>query len=154
MADSIRERIFQSVKTALELIKGAPDYNITIDPNSINIVHGTREEYDTPNIYIYPSIESVDIEKAEKGKIFKTISIELEMWLKAKSKDELNVLVNRGLADMEKALMVDPHRGDLAIDTRLVSSDVFIESIGTDKAGVILSIEVDYQQSYGDPTVC
>lgn len=153
MANSVREMIFQDIKSALQGISGPPSYNFRIDDKSVNVIHGTHgETYQEPYIYIYPASESVRMDSGEKGKTYKALSIQIEAWLKSEPKSEMNGAINKMLHDIEKALMIDPHRGGYAIDTRMVSNDVFIESIGSPRCGLVVSIEVDYQHWYNDPT--
>lgn len=163
MADpntSIRELIFQNLKTAIQGINGNPNYFNKIAEENVNIIHGLRAEraFKEPYIYIYPDTETIDMDKSEKGKFYKVLSIGLEIWIKVadEKKETMNTEINKIIADVEKAIMLDASRGTTngvsnAVDTRLVSSEAFLEALDSPRCGVLMLIDVDYQQSAFDP---
>lgn len=53
-------------------------------------------------------------------------------------------------SDIEKALMVDPHRGGLAVDTFIEAPTLLENDIGL-LGGVVVNITVRYRTRYEDP---
>ena len=150
MSTSIREQIFQNIKTTIEGITTSGGYNYTV--SDVLIIHGKRDDsaYSEPLIYIYPSSEVVNMEMAEKGYDFYELTIGVEAWIRG-DKSDMNTNVNKILADMVKALGMDPTRGGLAIDTKFVSNEFFLVDLSSDKAGIFLEVKIDYQIKYGRP---
>ena len=134
-----------------------PNYFYKVQNENVNIVHSSRADtaFTAPYIYIYPgpeTVSAVDEEKGEKGKWYKTVLVDLEAWIdSSENLSDMNTKVNNMLSDLEKALLVDTSRNNLAIDTRLVSNEVFIESLTSPKCAVVVTIEIDYQTLFNDP---
>lgn len=155
MPTPIRELIFQDLKVALQAISGGAEYNNTIPTGNVNIIHGNKEEdaYEEPYIYIYPNPETVSLDRGERGKWFKVLGIGIEVWLRENEKANLGATINEMLYDVEKAVMVDPTRGGNAIETHLVSNTVFINDMASPLCGLIVEIEVYYQNDIFDPAI-
>jgi hypothetical protein len=147
MTDSIRESIIGNIKTTLQTITKANLYNF-------DVAKVTRERLVGLNIDQFPSIVIIP---GREGKTEEPIErytarlvITLECWLQ--EHDESIVTdVNKFLADVEKALLVDYTRGGKAINTKLVSNQAFYNDINKPYGGVMIDIEIHYRHVYNDP---
>jgi len=152
---SIRELIFQNVKTIIQGIDGNPDYFYSIKAECVNIIHGgvAGAHLREPYVYIYPNSEISVLGKEEKGKTYKTLGIGIEAWVRSDDNlANMGTNINRIYHDIEKALMADPTRGAYAIDTRIISCDTFLESLDSPKCAVMVLIEIDYEHDYENPS--
>lgn len=59
--------------------------------------------------------------------------------------------IEKLLADLEKALLADRTRGGLAVDTRLLSNQVWTDEPGEPWNEVQLAVRVHYRTKRGDP---
>jgi hypothetical protein len=156
-AYSYRENIFDLVVSALSTIQGGASFFYKIDPANINLIHGTRSDigYQMPYIYIYPSYEQYDYNKGEKGRLYKSIGMDIEAWVRAENLPDMNTNVDNMLHDLEIALVsltLTPQTTPI-IDLRLIRNVVYIEDLAAPQCAVVISIEIDYETSYTDPSV-
>ena len=63
----------------------------------------------------------------------------------------VDLRINTIRADVEKAVMVDPHRGGLAIDTAVGDPQIFTDEEGGQIAGVTVTVVVKYRTRLNDP---
>lgn len=63
----------------------------------------------------------------------------------------LDQRINSIRADVEKAVMIDPHRGKLAIDTWPNGAAPFLDETGAAIAGIDVSVTVKYRTTLTDP---
>lgn len=150
MSTSIREQIFQNIKTTIEGINKTKGYNNTIE--NVFLIHGKRDDaaYKEPIVYVYPGAEVLDPTMGERGRDYFDLSIEIEVLMRSE-RSEMNASVNGMLADLMQALGGDATRGGLAIDTRFVSNEVIITDLTSDRCAVLLTISVGYEIKYGNP---
>jgi hypothetical protein len=155
-AESKRNIIFGLIIDALVKIQGGSSYFYKISADSINLIHGTRSDagYQAPYIYIYPSYEQYDYNKGEKGMLYKSLGMDIEAWVRAESLPDMNENVNKMLHDIEVALValtLVPQSTPI-IDLRFINNVVYIEDLAAPLCAVVLSIEVDYETLYTDPS--
>jgi len=152
MADSIRESIFQDIKTAIQGISKSAGYKNNIDSDNVHIIHGAADDsaYGYPLVFIYPGPEYLNDEKCEKGKDYYELGVQVEAFLRS-NKETMNTSINTMLADLKKALGADHTRGGLAIDTRFVANDAYLVDLTGETCGIIMLVQVDYEHNYADP---
>ena len=152
MATSIREYIFLNIQTTLQGILQRDGYENNVDSDNVILIHGKRDDsaYKEPIIYIYPGPERTNLEKGEKGKDYNELDILIEAFIRG-TKETMNTNINKMLADMKKALGADHTRGGYAIDTVFTGNDAFLTDLTSEKAGIVLSLEIHYEHNYGDP---
>jgi hypothetical protein len=152
MADSIRELIFQNIKTTLQGILQRDGYENNIDAENVILIHGKRDDsaYKEPIIYIYPGQERTNLEKGEKGYDYNELEVQIEAFIRG-TKDTMNTNINKMLADLKKALGADHTRGGYAVDTIFIGNESFLTDLTSEKAGIVLALQVDYEHKYGNP---
>lgn len=152
MANTIRELIFQNIKTTLQGILQRSGYENTIDADNVILIHGKKDDsaYKEPIIYIYPGTERTNLEKGEKGYDYNELEVQIEAFIRG-TKDTMNTNINKMLGDLKKSLGADPTRGGVAIDTIFVGSEAFLTDLTSEKAGIVLVLEIHYEHKYGDP---
>ena len=113
MADSIEEKIVQNIVTTLQGITVANGYN-----NTVKLV--TDDPEAGLNLQLFPAIfVAVGSEVPDRGATSVTrreMNLTLEYWLRAQINPRAAAASLR--ADIQKRMMVDPHRGANAVDTR------------------------------------
>lgn len=67
--------------------------------------------------------------------------------------DPVDYRINTIRADVEKAVMVDPHRDNLAIDTIPGDPQIFTDEDGGQIAGVMVNVVVKYRTRLDDPNI-
>ena len=152
MVNSIRELIFQDIKTTLQGILQRDGFENNVDEDNVIIIHGKRDDsaYNEPIIYIYPGTEILNPNKCEKGKDYKELDVQLEVWIRG-TKETMNANINAMLADIIVALGADHTRGGYAIETAFIANEAFINDLTSEKCGFVFQIQVGYEHNYGDP---
>lgn len=153
MVDSIREKIIDNIKTSLEAITIANGYQADIS-NVQRWEQAGNDRKNTPCIVIVPGDETKD--PGPDPDVTCHLPIDIEVWLRHDprvydfSTDEL---INRFLADVEKALMAsNGHlRGGNAVTTTLLGNESFITAQGQAFVVLVVIIEILYQHNYDDP---
>jgi len=147
MADSIREKIMLNVKSTLEGITTLAGYQVQVQ-KVVKDWALTNLNIDTyPTIIIIPDAEPKKQSPVEHYTC--NLNLALECYVNAQS--DISSQVNILLADVEKALMADHTRGGFAIDTTLTGNNAFYSVVDTPRAGVIITIRIDYQHKYNSP---
>jgi hypothetical protein len=151
---SVREYIFQNIKTTLEAVTTTAGYNYTLT-DKVFLIHGKRDDtaYEEPVVYIYPGMERTVRESGEKGFDYNELEVQLEMWIRAE-RTTMNTEVNQALADVKTALGADHTRGGYAIYTEFASNEAIIVDLTSDKCAILMSIIVHYEHLYANPYVC
>lgn len=154
MAETVREKILQNIKTTLEGIKIANGYNFDFLESSVQrwSMHGNRMA-DLPMIIISPGNEeekSVPLPHEECA-----LSVYLDVFY---VNDEVDVTptdtyLSRLQGDIKKAILADHTRGGHAIDTNVLGTTPFETTEGQHYAGIIIELEIKYQHLRLDPTV-
>ena len=152
MSDSIRELIFQNIKTTLQGILQRDGFEHTIDADNVLIIHGKKDDsaYREPIIYIYPGPERTNLEKGEKGKDYNELEVQIEAFIRG-TRDTMSTNINKMLGDLKKSLGEDHTRGGYAIDSIFLGNESFLTDLTSEKAGIVLVLEVHYEHKYGDP---
>ena len=152
MSTSIRENILADLKTTLEAITIASGYNNTIasvqrwDSRGNNCV-------DVPCIVINSGQEEKRPEPNPQATC--KFTVYLDIWDRqdddeTRSSDQI---ISGLLADVGKALMVDPTRGGNAEDTNILNNVPFETVEGQPSFGIIVELEIVYKHKLTDPTV-
>lgn len=152
MADSVRERLMKNIQAALETITVGNGY-----ANTLNAVERTLQRGQSsapPMAYVLEGDDDV-IEQAPLGYLTRHLSVGIVLAVQqdddvdARSASEV---MNGLIADVQKALQVDPRRGDLAVDTKETAvSPVQIEE-GMPVLSATLAYRIHYRHSRLDPT--
>jgi hypothetical protein len=147
MPDSIREKILANLKAALEGITAANGYNYTV--NRVD-----RIRSNPINHPVYPSIniweQGMESEIDPKGFNTKKLDLVLELWTIAGGED-LSQVINKHLADVEKAVVTDTTRGGNAIDTWYTGDEVLLTNGDQLMIGAYCFITVKYRTNFFDP---
>lgn len=150
MPDPIVEQITQNIETTLQGVTKANGDNFDLiverrkrDGNSTD--HGAAVIYqDDP--------ELLPTEETPIGWIGWIQPYQIELHIRESEEDPRppDQLINLIRSDVEKKLMEDPHRGNLAIDTHPDDPDLFEASNGSYE-GIIVNIRVPYRTLENDP---
>jgi len=152
MADTIKNRILDNIKTAIEAVKKANGY-----ANDINSVE-RWEQAGNARLTIPCVIISSGVElKTQKPGLLHecklTVSVEIfTRHDKDDFADSTDELINSLVGDVEKALMVDTQRGELAHNTYIINTVPFETVEGQPYAGYIIEVEIHYDHKVDDPT--
>jgi hypothetical protein len=90
---------------------------------------------------------------APNGTIFWKVQFALEIHLiqSEKADDAIDTLINYAVADVQRALMSDPRRGENAHDTILGDPKAFDDTENS-YSGVFIPFEIQYGHLLADPT--
>ncbi len=152
MADTIREKILENIKTILEGISIANGYN-----NDIASVQRWKQAGNSliqvPCIIVNAGPE----EKEQRPGLMSSckFSCFVDVWIRHDENDNpgsTDKILNSLLGDIEKALMVDYQRNGNAVNTRILRNLSFETTEGQPYAGLIIDIEVEYRHKIDDPT--
>lgn len=152
MSTSIRENILAELKTTLEAITVAHGYT-----NTIASVQRWNQRGNSLALVPCIVINSGQEEKRPEPNPQATckFTIYLDVWYR-QDDDETrpsDQIISGLLADVEKALMVDPTRGGNAEDTNILNNVTFETVEGQPSFGIILELEIVYKHKLTDPTV-
>ena len=147
MADSLRELILQNVETTLEGITTGAGYEQTVN----HVVRGklnpgTPEQY--PLIVIYEAPMTAETE--HYGSTTKHLQLSLEVWTKSGG-DNPSVVINKLLADIEKALEAAPTRGGYAIDTWYLGDELVFSTTDDSEIGALVFIQINFRNIRTNP---
>jgi len=152
MSTSIRENILAELKTTLELITAAHGY-----ANTIASVQRWNQRGNS--LALVPCIvinSGQEVKKPEPNpQATCRFTIYLDVWYR-QDDDETrpsDQIISSLLADVEKAIMVDPTRGGNAEDTNILNNVTFETVEGQPSFGVIVELEIAYKHKLTDPTV-
>lgn len=151
MPDTVRERIFENLRTSLAAITIANGFD-----NDIASVRRYDINDDSlgpfPMIYITPSVEIGD--DTAYPLIALDLNAILEVWIRP-AKDETrytDTILNSLLGDIKKKLNEDITRGGIAIDTIVGTSVEPFESMrGQSEAGYFVTVKIQYRHKQTDP---
>lgn len=149
MANSIRELIMQDIKTTLDGVTTGNGYDNTLQTvERFNASQQSR--VNSPWAHIVPEDEEKQDGRVGYYECFFRVAVVLGM-----HEDETGTVKDTKLlsllADVEKALMADPHRNNLADDTRLTGNEFFEVTDDIPIIGVVLFLEVKYLHKRTDP---
>lgn len=149
MPESRQQQVSLALKTALEAITTGNGYF-----NNVSDVTTSYRSFLDGNEGFHITIVQGAAKKSQgplnKWKVMQSYEIVARMFVYTEA-DELQTL-NRGIADIEKAVLVDTQLGGLACDTFLRGNDIMYAEAQDPIAIIKVDIEVHYRHSYLDPT--
>jgi hypothetical protein len=151
MSITIREYILENIKTTLQDITIAHEYNNTIASVQRYKSNG-NPLLEVPCIIISAAPENKDPSPSP----FYTckLTVFIDIWTRQAETDpnSTDTILNSLLGDVEKALMMDITRGGYAIDTNFINNVPFDTVEGSAHIGITISIEIIYQHLISDPS--
>ena len=148
---TVREKILENIKAALELIKTENGYendilsvqrwkqsgNSTLLVPCIIVNAGGEPRRQTPNPLV-----TCDL------------TVYLDLWVRQDENAAVSTdtYLNSLLLDIENALMSDYTRGGLAQNTEITNLEPFRGVEGNPHAGVSIEVKIRYRHEQGDPT--
>lgn len=151
MSDPISERIVQDVVKTLKGVRRSRNYSVDLE-----VVRPNRSAGDVPDAHLAVVFVEDDtrlpseVEWQEAAHWTMTVAVEVHVYESESSSIPIDQRINTARADIEKALMADPFRDGLALDTR-IESPTYWEPIEGDMAGVTVRVAIDYRTSITDP---
>jgi hypothetical protein len=151
MSTSIRENILANLKTTLEGITIALGYN-----NTMASIQRWNQRGNSLALVPCIVVNSGQEEKKPEPNPQATckLAIYLDVWYR-QDDDETrpsDQIISSLLADVEKAIMVDPTRGGNAEDTNILNNTPFETIDGQPSFGVVVELEIVYKHKLTDPT--
>lgn len=152
MSTSLREYILENLKTTLEGITVVGGYSNTI----LSVQRWNQKGNPlqaVPCIVINSGLEEKKPEPNPQATC--KFSVYLDVWMRQDddATDPSDKISASLLADVEKALMVDPTRGGYAEDTNIINNTPFETVDGQPSFGIIVELEIIYKHKLTDPTV-
>lgn len=142
--EPVKELILQNLETTLDAIAAGADYYTEV--RSVDRARSLVQAVDdTPAVLILPDGTTYDTEPARLvGVVSGTFRVGL--LLVARDATTPQLTIERFIRDVHKALLVDITRGGNALNTRLVTDDVYIPVEETDPIVLgDLLVEIDYR---------
>lgn len=147
LQDSIRERIVKNVVSTLLGITKANGYHATMKYVDRDEETALTRNQEFPNCFLAEASE----EAALRPFNYWTKNLSIQISVAVQNKGQMSTELNRTLADIEKAMMTDPARGGLAIETILKRNTQLVSAVG-DPVGVsIIDMEIVYRHDFGNP---
>ena len=158
LAEPVEIRVVNNVIAALETIKSGNDTFYT-DPRRIYELYGNALEIqEVPAIIVTPikSTGSHDCPNGlERVDLMLAITCVTDVTFGGALQDDFSEVhkeIRRMTVDVRKALLADPQRGGLSIDTILVSTDIFEAVQSQPVAAAELVISIPFRHQTADPT--
>jgi hypothetical protein len=152
MADTIREKIMDNIKTVLTAMTIANGYE-----NDIGSVQRWRQHGN--NKVTMPLIVIVEGSESNEDDAYPLTTCKLDVGIVLFVREAETSVVDTGqalnslLGDIKKALKADITRGGNAVDTQVRSIQPFENDEGQIEAGLIIEIAILYRHQQTDPTV-
>lgn len=145
---TIPERVLLNIEATLDSIAVANGFDH-------DVVEVSRIDEFGPMFEAYPSISIAEGRGSDSvlltssvDRVAGTLDVEIALWVR---KDATRATVaNALLKDVERALMVDPKRGGLAVDTRLLGSFLTAPEAIDPLAVHVMRVEIDMRHDYDD----
>lgn len=150
-SESLKEQILANIVTTLEGVTGGSDYFHTIyQVKRLDTPSTSFASF--PAVLVVPLSTQYDNPRsAVVGANHGSFQIQLSCFIRTAT--DISKQIERLIHDVHTALWVDISRGGIALNTRIVSDDVFYPSPETEPlGGVDISIEVDYRTPRTDLT--
>lgn len=148
----VQEQIVDDVISALETITTGNGYHQTL--NQVHRVKDAIEPYvDAPMVDVLISGETNQDEEINGSYGITTRDLELSLWAYVKDMNDPDQELSYIQADVEKALLADVHRGQLAQNTIVNQvSRIYLNRNDNDYTGAIsIRVTVRYQHRLTDP---
>ncbi len=151
--ETVRERILQNIKTALEAVTIANGYNFDFTPQTIQrwSMHGNRM-VDMPMAVISPGDEDETSSPHPFEECVLTVYLDVFFINDENDPVPTDTYLNRLQGDIKKAVLQDPTRGGDAIDTDVLGTTPFETTEAQPYAGIIMELRVRYRHLRSDPT--
>lgn len=155
MADTIREKIFANLVTALSGISVAGGYENDIASVERWNMNGNNKA-GVPAIIVNSGPE-----KNDDGKAYDLthclLTVFIELWVRQNETESAatptDKLLNSLLGDIKKALAQDVTRGGNAVDTEVTDVETFETIEGQQHAGLVVTVEIEYRHKQQNPQV-
>lgn len=144
-----REQILANLAAAMAGINGVSPFETTVKKTDRDFLPPERlHSSDYPAVFVTGAEEPKDygVYKQVRAKLV----AEVRGFVKRKLGTDLSTTVNALLGDVERAALLDPKRGGLALDTRPLDAQVDEISF-EDLGGFVMRLEVDYFYDAGSP---
>ena len=144
---SIREKILANVADTLALIKIDNGYEV-------DILAVERAPRNPTNQTVLPCVQILDYgEDKEDGVPAQFVSciIHLGILFWNDAYEDTSTRAGQIQASIERALSLDQHRNNLAIDTDIIGNEFYIEEEHLSIIGGIVKVDISYRHYYGDP---
>jgi hypothetical protein len=142
MTDSIRQKIITAIDTRLKTILIANDYQTNMGNHIFAWREEALQESELDGL-IYKDRTESKVEGCGIDEMTMPVEIEID--------STSPELVRKCLADLEKAIAVDRTWGQLAIHTKLETSEMAVEQKEKSFAASKILMTVEYQTVMGDP---
>lgn len=146
MADTIKTQIIDHVISTCNAIASGATYTRTVKTAS-------RDMVVLNNLKAYDCVCVERTREVKRLLCANVTQVQLTIWLWALCQDsDTGTATDALAADIEKALMADETRGDLAISTRIMSTeDESLTEVAERLGAVLIEIAVLFQHKDGDP---
>lgn len=146
MADPISTQIIDNVVSTIGAIEAGATYNRTVRNCTRRVYYPSEiSQYDTVFVYDMGTAKNYLASETDR----KMLSITLNCWVQ--DGDNPAQAIDHLAADVEKALMVDCHRGNLAIDTYIKNIRKVITQDLEGEATCEIDIDIEFRHQHGDP---
>lgn len=144
VGEPVKEQILADIETTMALLVEGVDYYNTAE-KILRLDTGALQVNSFPAIVIVPGRTTYDNSRSTVvGVVAGSFNIVLSGFLKTAT--DVSKSVERLTRDVHKALFVDITRGGVAINTRVLSDDIFYPDDTTEPVcGVHIRIMVDYR---------
>ena len=152
MPAPVIEQIAANVLTTLAGVTTVAGYSVTLAPERRKKAGNTPAHLKCVIFQGAPITDQLTT-GAPAGLIYRRTPFVLQVWVidSEDSSTAIDEKINYVIADIEKALMADPHRNALAHDTILGEPEIFDEG-ENGYSGVLIPFEVQHGHLFSDPT--
>ncbi|MFH2138462.1 MAG: hypothetical protein ABII88_08125 [Candidatus Omnitrophota bacterium] len=152
--ETVRERILQNIKTAIEAVTIANGYIFDFTPQTVQrwSMHGNRM-VDMPMAVISPGDEDESSSPNPFEECRLTVYLDLFFVNDENDAVSTDTYLNRLQGDIKKAILLDSTRGGDAIDTDVMGTTPFETTDAQPYAGVIIELRIRYRHLRSDPTL-
>jgi len=151
--ETVRERIFQNIKTVLEGVTIANGYNFDFTPATVQrwSMHGNRM-VDMPMVVISPGDEDESSMPNPFEECLLTLYLDIFFVNDENDPVPTDTYLNRLQGDIKKAILQDSTRAGNAVDTDVLGTTPFETTEAQPYAGIIMEVRVRYRHLRTDPT--
>lgn len=155
MADPIIEQILQEVEARIAEITTVNGFNQDLNP--VRLIRGDNDELSglgNGDVVLLMLDVTPNEELSSHGNVGlmawdMTVALAAFVVASDSSTTAIDTLINQVRADIEKKLMADPQRGDLAIDTIPAGASPWTDPAG--RTGIDVYMIVQFRTSLDDP---
>lgn len=151
MADFVREKILDNLKTELEKIKVINGYANTLGSVERWKQHG-NSTIQVPCLVVHAGPDKWSMKNISIVDCVLSAFIEVRIRQSESDTEPTDTVLNSLLADIFKCLNSDVTLSGLAIDTQITDVTSFEIVEGMIEAGLIIELEIHYRFSQADPS--